>query len=44
MVQAWTVIEIRCGIASLALGTCQFTNQPIFHPVLTLTPTEPSSG
>jgi hypothetical protein len=44
MVQAWTVIEIRCRIASLALGARQFTNQPIFQSVLTLTPTEPSSG
>lgn len=44
MVQAWTVIEIRCEIASLALGACQFTNNPIFQPVLTVTPTEPSSG
>ena len=44
MVQAWTVSEIRCRISSLALGACQFTNQPIFQPVLIHTPTEPSSG
>jgi len=44
MVQAWTVIEIRCRIASLALGACQFTSQPIFQQILTPTPTEPSSG
>lgn len=44
MVQAWTVIEIRCEIASLALGARQFSSQPVFRPVLTLAPTEPSSG
>ncbi len=44
MVQAWTIIEIRCGITSLALGACQFTNQPIFQPVLTFAPTESASG